>query len=90
MEVVISDWVSCLGWRVVSDYPSFYILFLNNMECTLIKDTNGRYEVQYGLQHLTQSRHVAEYKFVNLTEQEVERIRNAATEDVQRILSELY
>lgn len=60
------------------------------MEATLIKDTNGRYEVQYGLQRLAPSRHVAEYKHVNLTEVEVQRIRDAATDEVQKILSELY
>lgn len=60
------------------------------MECTLIKNTNWTLEIQYGRQMLVTSYWVSEYKYIDLTETEVQKIRDAKIQDIQRILTELY
>lgn len=60
------------------------------MDATLIVNTNGTREIQYGKQSLELQSYEAQRVHIILSEMEVIRIREAATEDVQRILSELY
>lgn len=60
------------------------------MECTLIRNTNGTLEMQWGRQVLAIAHGIAEYRYIDLTETEVQKIRDAKNEDVQRILTELY
>ena len=60
------------------------------MDATLIVNTNGTREIQYGKQSLKLQSYEATRVHIILSEMEVIRIREAATEDVQRILSELY
>ena len=57
------------------------------MECTCITYTDGKREIQYGVQHLANSRGIDTYSFRNFSEEEIQKIREAKTDEVQRILS---
>jgi hypothetical protein len=60
------------------------------MEVTAITYTNGKKEIQYGIQHLARTRDVSEYTYLNLSEEQLKRIRRAKAEEVQKILSQLF
>lgn len=60
------------------------------MECTGIKNTNGTRELQYWRQYLVVTHWIDSYQYIDLTELELQKIREAKTEDVQRILAELF
>ena len=60
------------------------------MICTVIRNTNGSRELQYGKQHLANSRGIESYTYVDVPEAKVEEIRKAKTEEIQAILKTLY
>lgn len=60
------------------------------MEVTLIKGIDWRYDLYPWIQHLAQTDWIAKYRFANISEETVNKIRDAATEEVQAILSKLY
>ena len=60
------------------------------MECTGITYSNGRKEIQYWLQYLSKSRDISVYKYIDLSELEVKRIRDATTENLQEVLNEIF
>lgn len=60
------------------------------MIVTLIQNSNGTKELQYWQQPLAKVRGVEYFTYKDLSEAEVKRIREATTEDVQKILNELF
>ncbi len=60
------------------------------MIVTLIKNTNGTREMQYGRQYIAVTHGVDSYTYIDITETEVQKIREAKTEEIQKLLAELY
>lgn len=60
------------------------------MLATIIKHTDGSRELQYWQQILAKNHCIDSYTYVDLSESKVKEIRDAKTEDVQEILSNIY
>ena len=58
--------------------------------CTIIVGTNKTREILWWRQVVWHSHNVSEVAYVMLTSAEIERIKNAKTEDVQRLLRDIY
>lgn len=60
------------------------------MKFTIVRNTNGTRDLFPEEQHLAKSRWIESYTYIDLSETEVKKIRDATPEKVQEILKELY
>lgn len=58
--------------------------------CTLIKDTNWMREILYGREIPSNQERIESYTYVKLNEAEVDKIMHAKSDEVQKILKEIY
>lgn len=57
--------------------------------CTLIEKTNGTREIQFSKEEIRPNFWVREWRYVALTSEKIEEIKNAKHKDVQDILKTL-
>jgi hypothetical protein len=66
------------------------LLTILTMEVTLIKHTDKKHSIQYGLQQLAKSHGIEEYRYANISEAQLEEIKKATTDQVEVLLSKWY
>lgn len=60
------------------------------MLVTLIEFRNNKHEIRFSEEPVQQNYFIREWKFKRITEQQLEEVKNATTDQVESILKKLY
>lgn len=59
-------------------------------QVTLIEYRDNTHSIKYWIEHVTPNFFIREWKFKRITEQQLEEVKNATTDQVESILKKLY
>ena len=60
------------------------------MDCTLITFKDGKKEIRYWIDPITNTRGIETYLYATVENEKIEEIKKASTEQVQKLLNNLF